>query len=234
MLPGEIGGDQAIDPEFDPGTVLRTEVESPGDDDAPVDETEPVEGDVLTDPIALEERRADAVAPTGRSEAQNEGVDIDPEPPEVPAAAPNAPSPAPGAPAGSAPATHLVEPGAAVVEDGRSAAYALVVEVVESPATRDASAPPQRIASESPAVQATTATAGEPRPAGRDAPRSAAGRHVVQPGDTLWSIARDLLGREASTAAIAREVHRLWELNADNIGTGDPSLILPGQVLALR
>jgi LysM domain len=59
------------------------------------------------------------------------------------------------------------------------------------------------------------------------------GVHVVQGGDTLWSIARGLLGPSATNAEIAREVELLWRLNWEVIGTGDPDLILPGQHLRL-
>ena len=58
--------------------------------------------------------------------------------------------------------------------------------------------------------------------------------HVVKPGDTLWSIAEGVLGKDAGSAAVAREVHKLWQLNAARIGTGSPDLIVPGQVLLLR
>ena len=58
--------------------------------------------------------------------------------------------------------------------------------------------------------------------------------HVVEPGESLWSIARDLLGDQASTARIAREVNRLWELNSERIRTGDRDLLLVGTRLALR
>jgi LysM repeat protein len=58
--------------------------------------------------------------------------------------------------------------------------------------------------------------------------------HVVQPGESLWSIAKKLLGSDASPAQIAREVNRLWELNKDRIGTGDPDLIKVGTELTLR
>jgi hypothetical protein len=58
--------------------------------------------------------------------------------------------------------------------------------------------------------------------------------YTVRPGDSLWSIARRLLGSEASAGRIAREVNRLWELNRDRIGTGDASLIHVGTVLRLR
>jgi nucleoid-associated protein YgaU len=55
----------------------------------------------------------------------------------------------------------------------------------------------------------------------------------VQTADSLWSIARRLLGPDASAGRIAREVNRLWELNSERIGTGDPSLIHVGTVLEL-
>ncbi|MGH2745815.1 MAG: LysM peptidoglycan-binding domain-containing protein [Thermoleophilaceae bacterium] len=58
--------------------------------------------------------------------------------------------------------------------------------------------------------------------------------HVVEPGDSLWSIAKRLLGREASPARIAREVNRLWSLNEGRIGTGDPDLLMVGTKLRLR
>jgi hypothetical protein len=57
--------------------------------------------------------------------------------------------------------------------------------------------------------------------------------YTVRAGDSLWSIARRLLGPEASAGRIAREVNRLWELNRQRIGTGNPSLIRVGTVLEL-
>ena len=45
---------------------------------------------------------------------------------------------------------------------------------------------------------------------------------------------RIVLGREATPAAIAREVHRLWQLNRDRIATGDPDLLIVGTRLLLR
>jgi hypothetical protein len=58
--------------------------------------------------------------------------------------------------------------------------------------------------------------------------------HVVAPGDSLWSIAKRSLGRDASIARIAREVDRLWSLNRDRIATGDPDLLMVGTRLILR
>ena len=58
--------------------------------------------------------------------------------------------------------------------------------------------------------------------------------YVVREGDSLWSIAADRLGDDASVAAIAREVDRLWELNRERIATGDPDLLRVGTRLVLR
>lgn len=58
--------------------------------------------------------------------------------------------------------------------------------------------------------------------------------HVVQPGESLWAIASDVLGADASPARIAREVHHLWQLNQDRIGTGNPDLVMAGTKLVLR
>jgi hypothetical protein len=85
-------------------------------------------------------------------------------------------------------------------------------------------------------VQPSTARAPEaPAPA---AVRERIGRgdhaYVVRAGDCLWSIAADRLGEEAGVAAIAREVDRLWELNRDRVGTGDPDLLMVGTRLTLR
>ena len=58
--------------------------------------------------------------------------------------------------------------------------------------------------------------------------------HVVAPGESLWSIAGNLLGDSASVARTAREVNRLWELNGSRIATGDPNLLMVGTTLVLR
>ena len=58
--------------------------------------------------------------------------------------------------------------------------------------------------------------------------------HVVRPGESLWSIARGVLGRDASPARIAREVNVLWDLNSAQIATGDPDMLRVGTKLSLR
>ena len=58
--------------------------------------------------------------------------------------------------------------------------------------------------------------------------------HVVQRGESLWSIATDVLGEGAGVSQIAREVDRLWELNEDRIASGNPDLLYTGARLRLR
>ena len=58
--------------------------------------------------------------------------------------------------------------------------------------------------------------------------------HVVQRGESLWSIATDRLGERAGVAQIADEVNRLWQLNEDRIASGSPDLLYAGTRLRLR
>jgi len=68
-----------------------------------------------------------------------------------------------------------------------------------------------------------------------DSARSLTGKrfYTVQPGDCLWHIAASLLPG-AEEGEVAGEVVRLWHLNEDRIGTGNPSLIYAGTELRLR
>jgi nucleoid-associated protein YgaU len=58
--------------------------------------------------------------------------------------------------------------------------------------------------------------------------------HVVQRGESLWSIATDMLGERAGVAEIAGEVDRLWQINEDRIASGSPDLLYTGTRLHLR
>lgn len=66
----------------------------------------------------------------------------------------------------------------------------------------------------------------------RPAPEPAAGRRVVNPGESLWSIAQERLGPNAAPERVADEVGRIYGSNQDRIG-GDPNLIQAGQELSL-
>jgi hypothetical protein len=71
-------------------------------------------------------------------------------------------------------------------------------------------------------------------------PRGGGGRReqrseivVAEPGDSLWSLARDKLGDDASPAALAEYVERMWARNADHVRSGCPDLIPVGARLVL-
>ena len=127
------------------------------------------------------------------------------------------------------------------VSDGRSPIRSGTAPPATPPSPPAIGIPPQSPASETPVaalpptepvalVQASAPPARNTQPPLVENART----HVVQPGDSLWSIARRLLGRDASAAQIAREVNRLWELNKDRIGTGNPDLLRVGTKLSLR
>lgn len=92
----------------------------------------------------------------------------------------------------------------------------------------------------SPPIQTAQAAPRTPAPPARSdttpppPPSDTSRTHVVQPGESLWLIAKRTLPPDASMARIAREVNRLWELNEDRIATGDPDLLRIGTKLALR
>lgn len=102
--------------------------------------------------------------------------------------------------------------------------------VGSAPAANVPPAPPLA-AQSAPDASAGPAPRSDPPVPGADA---ANGTHVVQPGESLWSIAAGLAGDDATPAKIARIVNRLWTLNADRIGTGDPDLVMAGTTLRLR
>jgi hypothetical protein len=101
----------------------------------------------------------------------------------------------------------------------------------ESAASEEAAPPPEPAQEETPSPSPRPVSSTPPEPG-----RNLAGKdtYVVRPGDCLWQIAADLLGPRAGTQAIEEEVGRLWRLNEDRIGTGDPSLIYAGTELRLR
>jgi LysM domain len=104
----------------------------------------------------------------------------------------------------------------------------LPVEPAEPPAATDSRAGTVAAAqpTNDPTVPLSQPSSSPPREIEGDA-------YTVREGDSLWSIARRLIGPEASVGRIAREVSRLWELNRDRIGTGNPSLINVGTVIKL-
>jgi Domain of unknown function (DUF4397)/LysM domain len=72
------------------------------------------------------------------------------------------------------------------------------------------------------------------KPASKNASSmGSSGSVMVQPGDSLWSIASRLVGPSANNAAIQAKLIALWNMNAQRIKTGDPNLIFPGTRLML-
>ena len=56
--------------------------------------------------------------------------------------------------------------------------------------------------------------------------------HVVVRGESLWRIAAEVLGPNATDAEIARAWPLIYRANRETIG-GDPGLIFPGQQLTI-
>lgn len=254
--PGQRSGGNIDSPDFDPGgeTALPFEVApsptSPvvGGGSEDTGDGPPVESDPVTDPDAhllapttpqteTPPAEADApvppaaVAPVSPAPPVRErgSVEATPAEPETPTT-PNAPAVAPRS-----------EPDGKKEKSDRSRgprseAPAPAVPPQASPigvppqSPAPASALPAAAVAETvPVVQASAPSEARERPL-----PETAGWHVVEPGESLWSIARRLLGPDASPGHIAREVDRLWELNRDRIGTGDPDLLMVGAKLRLR
>jgi LysM domain len=95
---------------------------------------------------------------------------------------------------------------------------------------------PAAMTSTEPIEEAPSSPAPQPQAATPiDSGRNLAGKrfYTVQPGDCLWHIAASLLPG-ADDGEVASEVARLWQLNEDRIGTGNPSLLYVGTELRLR
>jgi hypothetical protein len=175
--------------------------------------TDPSESSAPSDPAPA------ATAPTDPSESSA---------PSDPAAGGTAPTDPPESSAPSDPAPAATAPTAppesSAPSDPTPASYATTAGPPESSAPSA-----MRVAEAQPPAQHSSGTASRGQ-AARPGDRV----HVVAPGESLWSIAGDLLGDGASVARTAREVNRLWELNRAHIGTGDPDLLMAGTRLALR
>ena len=79
-----------------------------------------------------------------------------------------------------------------------------------------------------PARAAAASESARPRSRG---PR--AGEYTVRGGDSLWRIARSLLGSEASDARVGALARALWQENRDRIGTGNPDVLPAGITINL-
>lgn len=108
--------------------------------------------------------------------------------------------------------------------------------VVREVTQESAPTPPESAPAPTPSEEAPRPTPTSAPPATTAPNRDLAGKrvYVVQPGDCLSYIAAALLPAGADAAQIEAEVGRLWRLNADRIGTGDPNLIYSGTELLLH
>lgn len=76
-----------------------------------------------------------------------------------------------------------------------------------------------------------------PSPAPSTPPAASPDEWVVEPGDSFWSIAEDVvadrLGRPGSEPEVAAYWGRLVEANRSSLASGDPDLIYPGERMLL-
>jgi hypothetical protein len=262
--PEESTADPAGDPDFDPGgesTDLPFDV-GPPQEAAPLPDPEadtgPLEQEPVTDedaPMADGGDQAGAPGPEGQPAPPRPGTAAPPPstPPPLPATSQTPvaaqPAPVPVAPTATPSASGLQaevpargrtrvkpaqrrQPSTGLPSEAISPAPAPEPALVRHPAPVTTTTQPSESTATYIAEQAWTSSSASD---GDHRPATASDRfHVVRPGESLWSIAGDLLGRHASLARIAREVNRLWELNSDRIGTGDPDLLRVGTKLALR
>jgi LysM domain len=259
--PPPSGAPPGVGIEVDPGDgsvpdTYTAPTEGGGDDDE--SEGPPVDAAPLDEPVgATPPTEAPAPAPEPTTPSAPEPAEPAPETapaaPPSPAPAPAAPSPAPPPPQPPAPAPEageLIEapegraargtvrqvrigveprPRTAPAGGGQAAApVPTLVEIAEPPVAADTGAATTPVTEPSSAAAVPVS-----QPASPPAREINGDRYTVQTGDSLWSIARRILGPDASAGRIAREVNRLWELNSERIRTGDPSLIHVGTVLEL-
>jgi nucleoid-associated protein YgaU len=235
----EPGGETVHLPDVAPSAPVVLPPAPDGEDDGPL-EQEPVTDtpEPLVDASVDDASVEDAPEPL---------EDAEPVAPSEPAPSPAAAAPEPAAdPAETQP--QVPETQAGPQAEGGHRRTLRSHTAAEPSAKAQAPSEPAVSTDPTPAAPAAEPAAPEAAPAPSEAPvttRLAAHRttgrvapgdrfHVVRQGESLWSIAAELLGDRATVARIAREVDRLWQLNEDRIGTGQPDLLFAGTRLRLR
>ncbi len=208
-----------VDPDFDPG----------GEETA-LEETPAAEIEEEGGAVEVEAQVETEVPATGEvTSTVTEGtIEEEQSPAEVPPIAAAEPEPEPVE-------QKAPEPSASEVVANQSLA-APKEKPAERPATHEPQAmPPADAVPPAAPVEDNSPSPASPPPSG-NSDLSLAGKrfYVVQPGDCLTYIAESLLPPGATESEIEVEVDRLWRLNEDHIGTGDPDLIYAGTTLQLR
>jgi hypothetical protein len=225
--------DSTADPDFDPGAKtdlpfgldLRT---GGGDDDA--GDGAPVDQEPVSDPDAP---TLGEPAPTDTPETLAVETPTAPAETPPPDPAPVLPPPTSAVPAPPPPETQPTTDRRAK----RSAERARKRDQArQQPAPLRVTIPAAAVAAPAPTTApAPVAVADEQPPAADSGPpaRSSDDSYTVRRGESLWTIASDLLGSDAAVAEIAAESNRLYALNRDRIGP-DPDYLIAGTVLRLR